>query len=155
MFYAGQITSCPKHQKYSLTAKAMWFVLPVVIILWQLTGSIWLVLPQTHTFPIVVVLITTYQCMPLHPDYNSFSNSGYWSVISGVEFETGNAGLFSGSPQGQNVPCARWLIPRSAIMMYPAKRNCPHGWNKEYEGNISLNQSTLANIAILFSRYIC
>ena len=96
-----------------------------------------------------------YQCMPLHPDYNSFSNSGYWSVISGVEFETGNAGLFSGSPQGQNVPCARWLIPRSAIMMSPAKRNCPHGWNKEYEGNISLNQSTLANIAILFSRYIC
>ena len=77
-----------------------------------------------------------YQCMPLHTDYNSFSNSGYWSVISGVEFETGNAGLFSGSSQGQNVPCARCLIPRSAIMMYPAKRNCPHGWNKEYEGNI-------------------
>ena len=27
-----------------------------------------------------------YQCMPLHPDYNSFSNSGYWSILSGVEY---------------------------------------------------------------------
>ena len=49
----------PKAPKIFITAKAMWFVLPVVIILWQLTGSIWQVLPQTHTFPIVVVLITS------------------------------------------------------------------------------------------------
>ena len=53
------------------------------------------VLQQTHTIQLVevVLIISVYLC-------------GYWSILSGVEYETGKAGLFSGLPQGQNVPCA-------------------------------------------------
>ena len=74
-----------------------------------------------------------YQCMPHRPEYNSYSTGGS-SVLSGVEYETANNGLFSSNIHNQNVPCARCLAPRSAVMMYPAKRTCPTGWSKEYEG---------------------
>ena len=72
--------------------------------------------------------------MPNTPEYNSWTNSGGISYLYGAEYETGNNGLFSRSVNDQNVPCARCLTPRSAVMMYPAMRNCPSGWIKEYEG---------------------
>ena len=75
-----------------------------------------------------------YQCMPNTPEYNSWSNSGSYSILYGAEYESGNNGLFTRFVNDQNVPCARCLTPRSAVMMYPARRSCPSGWNKEYEG---------------------
>ena len=74
--------------------------------------------------------------MPDRPEYNSWTNSGLSSVLSGVEYESYSNGLFTPSVHDQNVPCARCLTPRSAVMMYPAKRDCPSGWTKEYEGEI-------------------
>lgn len=74
-----------------------------------------------------------YQCMPLRPEYNTYSNNGYWSLLSGAEYQGQGSGLFPGTIFDHNVPCARCLAPRSAVMMYPAKRTCPTGWSKEYE----------------------
>ena len=72
--------------------------------------------------------------MPNTPEYNSWSTSGSRTYLYGAEYESGNNGLFTQSVNDQNVPCARCLTPRSAVMMYPARRNCPSGWIKEYEG---------------------
>ena len=78
-----------------------------------------------------------YQCLPLQPEYNSYTDSGSPSWIYGVEYESGNNGLLPGSTQNQNVPCARCLSRGTAVMMLPAKRTCPQGWTKEYEGIVA------------------
>lgn len=58
---------------------------------------------------------------------------GPW--MTGAEYQSGSRGIFSSSTDNQNVPCAVCLTSgRSANMMYPAKRTCPAGWVKEYEG---------------------
>ena len=77
---------------------------------------------------------TDFQCLPLDPEYNAFSSSGYRSIISGAEYETHDYGIFPNAAHDQNVPCARCYSSRSAVMMLPAKRTCPESWNKEYEG---------------------
>ena len=76
-----------------------------------------------------------YQCLPLSPDHDSYATSGSVSIIHGVEYETSlNGGAFTSGALHQNVPCARCLTKRTAVMMYPAKTTCPTGWNEEYEG---------------------
>ena len=76
-----------------------------------------------------------YQCLHTQPEYNSYySSSGLFSVISGVEYETGSYGIFPTAAQDQNVPCARCYTQRSAVVMIPSRRSCPTGWSKEYEG---------------------
>ena len=76
-----------------------------------------------------------YQCLPLQPEYNAYdTNLRGTTVISGAEYQSDENGIFPSVAQEQNVPCARCLTPRSATMMYPAKRNCPSGWTIEYEG---------------------
>lgn len=76
-----------------------------------------------------------YQCLPLSPDHDSYATSGSVSIISGVEYESSlNGGAFTSGALNQNVPCARCLTQRTAVMMYPAKTRCPTGWNEEYEG---------------------
>lgn len=77
-----------------------------------------------------------FQCMPTDPEWNQYTGrlqSGSW--MTGAEYESGSGGLFPTSTRNQNVPCARCLTAgRGANMMYPAKRTCPDGWTKEYEG---------------------
>ena len=77
-----------------------------------------------------------YQCLPLDPEYNSFANPSPFDVaiISGAEYESGDSGvIFPSMAQNKNVPCARCYAPEATFMI-PAKRNCPSGWKKEYEG---------------------
>lgn len=74
-----------------------------------------------------------YQCLPLDPEYNAFSSGGASSVISGTEYETSGSGINTAA-HDQNAPCVRCFSTKSAVMMLPAKRTCPTGWSKEYEG---------------------
>jgi len=81
-----------------------------------------------------------YQCLPLKdPQYNKYYTGGnkwYGDWISGAEYRGGtHLGIFFGSTNLQNVPCARcYTKTRSAVVMIPAKRQCPSNWTKEYEG---------------------
>lgn len=83
--------------------------------------------------------------MPKDPEYNQFSgrlHSGPW--MTGAEYQSGSRGLFPSSTDNQNVPCARCLSTgRGANMMLPAKRSCPQGWTKEYEGDYILTCKTI------------
>jgi len=55
--------------------------------------------------------------------------------MNGAECQSYNYGIFPNSANQQNVPCARcYTENRPALMMIPAKRSCPSGWIKEYEG---------------------
>jgi len=84
-----------------------------------------------------------YQCLPLKdPQYNKYytGGNGWWGDwISGVEYESlTGTGVFPDSTYNQNVPCARcYTKTRSAVVMIPAKRQCPAKWTKEYEGKLN------------------
>ncbi|KAF6032549.1 hypothetical protein EB796_009150 [Bugula neritina] len=86
-----------------------------------------------------------YQCLPLKdPQYNKYytGGNGWWGDwISGVEYEfVAGTGIFPDSTYNQNVPCARcYTKTRSAVVMIPAKRQCPAKWTKEYEGYLMTN----------------
>jgi len=75
--------------------------------------------------------------MPTDPQYSKvYTGSIYGSWIYGAEYESGSYGIFPSTAHDQNVPCARcYTENRPALMMIPAKRSCPFGWTKEYEGN--------------------
>ena len=75
-------------------------------------------------------------CLPLNPDYIDnprASNAAYFSVLHGGEYDT-----FDGPHNdlvNQNVPCAVCLAStRAAMIMYPAKTQCPTSWTREYYG---------------------
>ena len=71
------------------------------------------------------------------PEYNKINTAAteYRNVIKGVEFQTYDYGIFPNTAYNQNVACARCYSERSAVMMLPARRTCPAGWYKEYEGD--------------------
>ena len=81
-----------------------------------------------------------YQCLHTEPEYNTYySSSGYFSVISGAEYESFSYGIFPSTTHNQNIPCARCYTQRSAVVMIPSRRSCPTGWSKEYEGKYIIN----------------
>jgi len=75
--------------------------------------------------------------MPPDPQYNKVNTASFaGSLIYGTEYQSYSYGIFPDSAHDQNVPCARcYTENRPALMMIPAKRFCPTGWTKEYEGN--------------------
>ena len=77
-----------------------------------------------------------YQCLPLNPQHDQYTTSGgYISWIYGTEYQTfGYSSSIPSSANNQNVPCARCYFSRSAVMMLPARRDCPSGWTREYYG---------------------
>ena len=75
-----------------------------------------------------------YQCLHREPEYNAYSTGSSYSVISGVEFQASDDGIFPNAAHDKNVPCARCYTQRSATVMIPSRRSCPSGWSKEYEG---------------------
>ena len=75
-------------------------------------------------------------CLPPDPDYinNPQSTSAsYYSTIYGAEYQSVNGphhNLFD-----QNVPCAVcYASTRVAMLMIPAKTECPSSWTREYYG---------------------
>ena len=74
-------------------------------------------------------------CLPNNPDYLSSANGvqGH-SPLYGAEYES-----FPPAPLGHlgehNVPCAVCYVPtRAAMIMIPAKTQCPTSWTIEYVG---------------------
>ena len=87
-----------------------------------------------------------YQCLPLDPEYNRFNAATpISSLISGVEYQNHAVGILPGNTHDQNVPCARCFSGRTAVMMIPAKRTCPQGWTKEYEGMYTFDTLSTVN----------
>ena len=75
-------------------------------------------------------------CLPLDPDYINAPRStsaSYFSTIHGAEYETFNGphnNLYE-----HNVPCAVcYTATRAAMIMIPAKTQCPSSWIREYYG---------------------
>ena len=78
-----------------------------------------------------------YVCLPLDPEFPSNAQSGFQSgsYMYGVEYEKGRSSRFFANQDDHNAPCAVCEVQgRSAVLMIPAKRTCPAGWTKEYDG---------------------
>ena len=75
-------------------------------------------------------------CLPLDPDYINVARSTSANLIStlyGTEYQTHNGPL--NSILDQNVPCAVcYASTRAAMIMIPAKTQCPSSWTREYYG---------------------
>lgn len=72
------------------------------------------------------------QCLPYDPEYES----------STYDFDRGRAQLAHGeyrtrgSENGYDIPCAVCNTYRSNMFIMPAKKSCPQGWAKEYDGKM-------------------
>ena len=72
-------------------------------------------------------------CLPLDPDYLSATTSTSTSTIHGAEYHT-HGGPLPSLPN-HNVPCAVcYASTRAAMIMIPAKTQCPSSWTREYYG---------------------
>ncbi|XP_071950126.1 uncharacterized protein [Antedon mediterranea] len=75
-------------------------------------------------------------CLPDVPEYNDDlkSTTGSRTNLYGAEYETTSYSPLN-DMHDHDVICAVCLAQgRSTSMMIPAKRTCPGGWTKEYEG---------------------
>ena len=74
-------------------------------------------------------------CLPENPDYLTDRNGVQgWSTLAGAEYQIGDTQqlfhLFN-----HNVPCAVcYVSTRVAMLMIPAKTQCPSSWTLEYVG---------------------
>ena len=76
-----------------------------------------------------------YQCMPIIPEYNSNAFIGRAAGLASVEYQSSSYGVFEDDAHHQNAPCAVCKTKnRPMLVTIPAKRSCPDGWTKEYEG---------------------
>ena len=100
-------------------------------------------------------------CLPKDPDWDNFIDGHQWSgTIAGVEYELSNSNnVFSDRNTGRidltnnPAPCvACYLDRQSTVLMVPAKRRCPDGWNTEYEGYLA---SEAHNAQRHRSSYVC
>ena len=75
-------------------------------------------------------------CLPDDPDYISdpkSTSASYTSTIYGAEYQTLNGPLHS--LHDYNVLCAVcYASTRAAMIMIPAKTECPSSWTREYYG---------------------
>ena len=75
-------------------------------------------------------------CLPLDPDYINASQStsaNFFSTIQGAEYQTLNGP--HNNLYNHNVPCAVcYASTRAAMIMIPAKTQCPSSWTREYYG---------------------
>ena len=77
-----------------------------------------------------------YICLPPDPDYLTEKNGvqGY-SPLHGAEYEIYIHSVPLSHLNNQNVPCAVCFVStRAAMLMIPAKTQCPTSWTLEYMG---------------------
>jgi len=105
---------------------------------------------------------SNFLCMPRDPEWGTvFDGSSYNGHIAGVEYELNNAvnNIFDESNTGgvvladQPAPCAVCYVGREAVLMIPAKLQCPDGWNVEYVGYLASQAADDA--ASKRSSYVC
>ncbi|XP_072024676.1 uncharacterized protein [Amphiura filiformis] len=79
---------------------------------------------------------SNYLCLPKIPEYDNYqsgtqSNRG---LVYSAEYWTADFSPLS-SKHDHDVPCAVCEVnSRGKILMIPAKKSCPSGWTKEYNG---------------------
>ena len=86
-------------------------------------------------------------CLPLDPDYITAPRSTSatrFSTLHGAEYQTRDG------PQhnihDQNVPCAVcYASTRAAMIMVPAKTQCPSSWTREYYGYLMAGREHAAH----------
>ena len=83
-------------------------------------------------------------CLPDDPDYISdprSTSASHVSNLHGAEYETVNGPHHN--LNDQNVPCAVcYASTRAAMIMVPAKTECPSSWTREYYGYLMTEHST-------------
>ena len=86
-------------------------------------------------------------CLPLDPDYINAARSTsatLYSTLHGAEYETPNGphhNLFE-----HNVPCAVcYASTRAAMIMIPAKTQCPSSWTREYYGYLMTERENVGH----------
>ena len=86
-------------------------------------------------------------CLPLDPDYITAPRStsaSYISTLHGAEYQTHNGPLHN--ILDQNVPCAVcYASTRAAMIMVPAKTQCPSSWTREYYGYLMTERESTAH----------
>ena len=74
-----------------------------------------------------------YICLPHNPEYyRSGARGRYPAYVYGAEYETWGSSL--NRLGNHNVPCAVCEARKQAMLMIPAKINCPRRWTREYNG---------------------
>ena len=74
-----------------------------------------------------------YICLPHNPEYyRSGARGRYPAYVYGAEYETWGSSL--NRLGNHNVPCAVCEARKQAMLMIPAKINCPSRWTREYNG---------------------
>ena len=88
-------------------------------------------------------------CLPNNPDHLTHqSGAQAYSQVTGVDYFFGSLPTLS-SKNYQNVPCAVCHVPRSVVLMIPAKTQCPANWTREYHGYL-VSENQTSNRQILF-----
>ena len=76
-----------------------------------------------------------YLCLPLSPKYEDSEPDTDTTEINMVRYESYDYGVLPNRAHLADVHCARcYTVTRPLLLMIPAKRTCPHGWTKEYDG---------------------
>ena len=85
-----------------------------------------------------------YLCMPEDPDYSAFKTGVQGSSkIFGTEYQPGSSQTALPRVQDHNVPCAVCSTQQRAVLVIPAKTQCPTSWKEEYQGYLmSAHQSS-------------
>ncbi|XP_066301220.1 uncharacterized protein [Branchiostoma lanceolatum] len=81
---------------------------------------------------------SNYQCLPADPEWGLHEDGlqGWKSYMYGAEYDLNtNAPYDSASLQNREVPCAAcYSLSRRTQLMIPARRTCPEGSTREYQG---------------------
>ena len=89
-------------------------------------------------------------CLPLNPDYindTRASSAAYFSVLHGGEYDTWDGPHHD--LRNHNVPCAVCLAStRAAMIMVPAKTQCPTSWTREYYGYLMAERENTYDLPI-------
>ena len=86
-----------------------------------------------------------YLCLPSDPEFPTNAEGGIQNgaLVFGVEYERGASTRFFASVQDHDAPCAVCEVQgRNQVLMVPAKRTCPTGWTKEYDGLLASQHYT-------------
>ena len=76
-------------------------------------------------------------CMPDNPDHlTHISGTQGYSQITRVDYYFGSHTSLR-SLNYRNVPCTVCYVPRSVVLMIPAKTRCPTNWTREYYGYLT------------------
>ncbi|CAH3015052.1 unnamed protein product, partial [Porites evermanni] len=87
-----------------------------------------------------------YLCLPKTPKYDQYKDGvQYGGLVYGTEYQL-SFNPFDKNLQDHNAPCAvSYVDSRGAMLMMPARNDCPSGWTEEYHGYLMTSHYTHKN----------